>query len=61
MLFLYILEKDIADSLIEKGFQQIGTTMINGIEASIFQNSKELKLSLREKYSKTLFTNQLMF
>ncbi|MDD4000476.1 MAG: hypothetical protein PHX62_06255 [Bacilli bacterium] len=61
MKFIYVLEKEVRDIFITKGFKQIGETIINGNIAYIFQNSKEIMLDKAEKYGQVLFSNRLTF
>ena len=60
MKFLYVFDKNISEELKEKGLVQIGNTVINGKDADIFENKKDVYIG---KYAKTeiAFMNKLMF
>lgn len=61
MKFIYCIDKDTAKSFEDTGFKKIGTTIINGEEATIFANSKNLELSELQKYGNVVWSNKLVF
>lgn len=60
MKFIYCLNKEVAEDLEKSGLKKLGEASINGKDAVIFQNSKEIYIN---RYAKnTLFlSNQLFF
>jgi hypothetical protein len=60
MKWIYCLDKDTAESFEKTGFKKIGTSLINGQEATIFENSKSLELSSLQKYGNVMWSNKLM-
>lgn len=61
MKFIYCLDKETAESFEKTGFKKIGTSFVNGQEATIFENSKDLTLSSLQKYGNVVWSNRLMF
>ena len=60
MKYMYVMDKEVAEELRNKKLLQIGTTIINGQEAYIFENNRDTYIG---KYEKTqiVFANRLMF
>ena len=60
MKFIYSMNNEVTQSLIDKGLKKIGETLINGIKADIFENNKEIFLGKYEKNT-LLLMNKLFF
>ncbi|HEY5588890.1 MAG TPA: hypothetical protein VIK86_08045 [Candidatus Paceibacterota bacterium] len=60
MKFLYVLDKEVADSLIQKGMKNISITTIEGKTAYVFENSKDVFIGQYAK-NQILLTNKLFF
>jgi len=60
MKFIYSMNLEVSQSLIDKGLKKIGETTINGEKADIFQNDKNIYLGKYEKNTLILM-NRLLF
>ena len=61
MKWIYCLDSATAESFESTGFKKVGKTIINGKEATVFENSKDLELSSVQKYGNVMWSNKLMF
>jgi len=60
MKFIYSMNLEVSQSLIDKGLKKIGEATINGEKADIFQNDKNIYLGKYEKNTLILM-NRLLF
>lgn len=59
MKFIYCLTDEMTELFKQKGFEQIGSTTINGKVIPIFENKKGIELDSYMKYGDVHWTNRL--